>query len=382
MRSSSGYFGKSMISLLAGLGLATAMSFNSCSDVEFSDALSSNTKVPPGGLCLPGSQASGCIPPPPPRLVDYDDTFTVPASSSKVDILLVLDNSGSMRQDLTKLGERMDGLIAILDNGGVDWQMCHTLTDGSGATRDWALPQGVANRKLLLPSTVNKAQILFNTLDTLQDNGSGNEQGIVAIRNALSASANASCFRADAALSVVLISDEDEKSCGGRCLDWISSEIPTATQYREASSYRDQYRDLAAEDDPQGLVNFVKSTFNNKTFINHSIVIKPGDAACYDEQDQNNPGFFGVQYSRLQALTGGILGSICAASYADQLTAMGQRTRDAINSVTLRCAPVSAPTVTISPATAATWSVSGNKIIFSMPVLEGTQVRVRYTCAE
>lgn len=384
MRSSMRVKQKSLLAFMLVTGLAVASSFNACSDVKFSEVLSSGGGGG-GGLCLPGSQASGCIPDDPPILVDYNDTFTVPASSNRVDILLVLDNSGSMKQDLTKLAERMDGLIQILDNGGIDWQMCHVLT-GTGAAsdaRDWAVPTTVANKKVLLPSTPNKAAVFLNSMAAIDDNGSGNEQGIVAIREALGRAGNASCFRANAALSVVLISDEDEKSCGGRCLDWQSSEVPTATQYRGAQDYRNQYRALEAEDNPQDLVNYVKNNFNNKTFINHSIVIKPGDTACYDIQDRSNPGFYGVQYSRLQALTGGVLGNICADSFADQLTAMGQRTRDAINSVTLRCSPVVAPVVAISPAAAGvTWSVNGNKIIFSAPIIEGTQVNVRYTCAE
>ena len=370
-----GFTRHSIITVLAGAGLTVAMSFNSCSDVKFSENASN------GDLCLPGEGSPDCQP----ELVDYEDNFTVPASTKKVDILLVLDNSGSMSTDLTKLAARLDGLIEILDNGGIDWQMCHVLT-GTGSdslARDWSMPSGIINKKVLLPSTPNKTSVFLNTTNTIPKSGSGNEQGIIAIREALIASENAPCFRTDAALSVVLISDEDEKSCGGRCLDWITSEVPAAPQYRDGSEYRKQYRELVEQDDPQKLVDWVKATYGNKVFITHSIVIQPGDNSCYDVQDKTSPAFFAVLYKRLQSLTGGIAGNICADSYADQLTDMGNRTRDAINSVTLRCAPVLAPVVSFNPAMpSVTWAVSGDKVIFSTAVPEGTLVNVKYVCAK
>lgn len=374
---------RAILVLLISMGMGVSLLFNACSEVKFSEAPTSNGSLGGGtdtdGNCPPGSTASGCVTPTiPQQLVDYTDLFTVPASSSKVDVLLVLDNSGSMTADLLKLGERMDGLIQILDNGGINWQMCYVVTDGSGTTRNWT---GL-NSRLLLPSTANKSAVFLNTMNSIANNGNGNEQAIVSIKSALMSPGNSECFRTDAALSVVTISDEDEKSCGGRCKDWTTSEIPTAVQYRDASNYRSQYRDLVDDDSPQGLVDYVKAFHNNKTFISHAIVIRPGDAACYDIQDKASPGFYGVQYSRLQSLTGGVLGDICADSYASQLTAMGQRTRDAINSVTLKCSPIGTPVVSVSPGATPGWSVSGNKVLFSTSLTEGTQIQVKYRCAQ
>ena len=161
--------------------------------------------------------------------------------------------------------------------------------------------------------------------------------------------------------------------------------MPTATQYRDAIEYRKQYRDLVAtEDDPQTLMREVQSFVGERSYINHSITIKPGDTACYDIQDKSSPAFYGVHYSRLQAISGGVLGDICAASYADQLTAMGQRTAQTINSVSLKCAPIAAPEVSVTPALASgvSYSMTGNKLVFSDQVPTGTSVRVKYTCAE
>lgn len=367
------------VTLVTIVSLAVTFAFNACSDVGFSQSQSSTD--PGGPLCEAGQP--GCDGPeePPKKLVDYNDNFTIPLSSSKVDILLVLDNSQSMRPDLQKLAAKLDGLIQILDNGGIDWQMCHVLTGGGNdsVARNWAS----INKKVLLPSTANKTSIFTSTIDNIPENGNGDEAGVQAIREALSNSQNSDCFRNGVALSVVLISDEDEKSCGGRCEKWESSEVPTATQYRDAKDYRRQFRNVDSWNDPATLVNWVKTNFNDKTLVTHSIVVQPGDVGCYDAQDSSYPAFFAKVYSRLQAMTGGIAGNICAASYSQQLIEMGKRTRDSINSVSLRCAPVGTSTVKLTPTpSGTTWSMNGNKVVFSQPVSEGTSVNVKYTCLE
>jgi hypothetical protein len=372
-----------------GFGLFLALAFNSCSDVSFSNKSNDTVQNP---QCQPPN----CPPTPDPTPTSYTDTFNIPKTVNKADILLVLDNSGSMEPDLAKLADKLDGLIEILDKGGVDWRMCYTktgvTTDPNRSVLEWKATDSSGNvvqtgARVLTPATADKRNIFLTTIDHLSDFGTGSstEQGIASMGQILKSSLNRDCFRDDSALATVVISDEDEKSCGGRCADYQSSENPSGPQYWSAKAYTDQYRAMSSENQPETLVKLIKDMWSEKSYVHHSIVVRKDDYSCYDKQDSEFPAFFGLTYSRLQSLTGGILGDICADSYATQLQSMGERIRDAINSVTLRCMPDATPPVqvTVSPAlpTGVTWSSTGNKILFSSALPEGSQVVVKYNCS-
>lgn len=363
---------KSLLNVAAVLSstLAFTLSFNNCSGVNFETQKSSVGDQGTGG----GGGGT--------TLVPYDDTFVISNLSKKADVLLMLDNSGSMSEDLKKLAQKLDGLIAILDQGGIDWQMCYTTTDvynSGGQILNWA---GVGSR-VLLPSTANKSQVFLDTMNAIGDGGSGNEQGIFSTKLAIENSNNSDCFRPDAALSVVLISDEDEHSCGGRCENATSNEHPGGVQHRQAYKYANQYVPMTIDNQPETLIKAVRDQWSEKPFIFNSIIVKPDDFACYDSQDVVTVTFFGKTYARLQSLTGGVLGNICADSFASQLTAMGESTKAVINSVTLKCTPVGMPTVTLIPADPSiAWQNTGNKVVFSKPLSLGSSVRVQYNCLQ
>jgi hypothetical protein len=374
---------KSLIAVcgLAAVGLTLALGFNSCSDVEFSKVAASSGPNDP--QCV-GTDCPGTV-----KYVNYDDDFMISAYSNKADILLVLDNSGSMRPDLLELADKLNGLVGVLDENTVDWRMCYITTNNyaGGGVLEWKKTvSGKAQstgQKVLLPSTADKSQIFLTTIDNLPTGGTGNEQGIATMGQAIKNNLNRDCFRDDAVLSVVLISDEDEKSCGGRCENYTSNEHPGGKQTRDARFYREQYKEIGAENLPDTIIKTVKDEMPEKAFIVNAIVIRKGDYACYDSQDVEAPAFFGLTYETLQSRTGGILGDICAPSYSSQLEDMGKRTVDTVKSISLRCAPVSAPTVTITPASpTTTWTVAGDKILFSQALPQGSVVNVKYTCAE
>jgi hypothetical protein len=372
--------GKFFVIFCSVMMIGSGTLFNSCSPVNFS---AEKAVIKP--LC----QNPPCDDDP--TIVNHRDIYNVPPYSNKTDIFLVLDNSGSMDADLLKLANKLDGLINILDAGSVDWQMCYTTTDVNalaGRALTWldSAPGGIQDtgQIVLKSSTANPTSKFLVSINNLPSNGSGNERGIEAAHLALDASENASCIRNDAALAIILISDEDERSCGGRCETWTASEIGS-TDNRAGTEYARQYSPLLDIDMPANLVSFVNSNWSvEKPFIVHSIVIRPGDNACYAAQDAEAPAFFGKLYADLQSSTGGVLGDICAGSYANQLEEMGERTRDAINSITLKgnCTPLSTPVVTVtSPPTGLTWSFAGNKVLFSAPI-DGLHIEVAYSCLQ
>lgn len=350
------------LALIMALTSTLLLSFNNCSDVSFKTNTLDSIVRPvgdpePGG----GGGGSGGGNNPPSNLKSYVYDGLVPAYADKADLFFVLDNSGSMSAELQKLGERMDGLVATLDAAGIDWQMCFTTTDigrHNGLAQQWLQKSqsgsySKTSRTVIYRADADRAARYLDTMTGLlsQGTGSGTEEGIKAAYRAVTTIQNEACFRSDAALSVILISDEDERSTGNN---------------------------LTLENQPSNFTTTVNNLWPEKSVFYHSIIWRPNDNAC----SRNGGANVGNTYAQLTAATGGILGDICATSYADQLINIGTRTTEGLKSINLQCAPYGAPQVTLTPASAITWRVEGNKIIFASNLPAGTRIVVNYQCAE
>jgi hypothetical protein len=391
---------KTRLSLAVFLGL-TLVSFQNCSDVSFSSSSNDDNGGggPPAVQCDPGQvvdSQGNCR-----NLIDRVTTATVAPTGSEVDILLVIDNSGSMAADNRRLASRMADFVNRLQNSGLSWQVCYTTTgvgpysdngttyqseDGRALT--WLSDTGSNTNEIVLsPSSPGNLSERF-TRSLGQFAGSsanGNERGIVAKTLAVERTDNSSCFRTGAILSTIIISDEDEASCGGRCQR--SSDEATMTG-RGLTNYTRQYRALSSENMPETLVQRVRARFGeNKKFVANSIVIRsnPKDLTCYHAQDASHPAFYGKVYESLSVLTGGVVGSICSSDYAAELGQIASRIEESLSSITLDCAPYDKKvSVSYSPAApnSQTYKVEGNKLIFTPKLTEGTTVTASYQCLQ
>ena len=239
-----------------------------------------------------------------------------------VDILFVVDNSGSMNFERSNLAQRIDGMINVIN--GLDWQIAVISTDssGTGANKDGNLIEmrGLPGQ-YILDSNMNQAtaQNIFG--DTVQNfpGGSGTEEGIYSSKRVIDKYLNGEVnhtnfIRNGADLSIVVLSDEDEASNGGS----------------------------NARITPQQFVNFVDSSFNGqKNMVFHSIITRPGDSTCLSGEG----AAYGDEYDALSRLTGfgqpggAIIGSVCNQDYTSQLRDIGQSVKDLRNSIQLQCAP-------------------------------------------
>lgn len=376
-------------------------SFNACSDVKFAEGQNAASKAPTGGNLGQGDngdngndggntdcqQSSNC------QLKEYQDKVTVPYSSGKIDILLVVDNSASMTEENAEMSQKLNGMVSTLENAGASWQMCYTTTHvqyngNAGKALEWKTKSGSSvvstGQRVLSNSTTNKDEVFQTTMANIQlgqgQDGSGNEQGIAATRIAIDQSSNQNCFRNDAALTVIFLSDEDEASCGGRCAN--GSEEPGLADWA-TGYYTAAYAPLSDFNKYNVLMNRVAAKWPGKAFTAHAIVVKPGDRQCWDWQDYTAPAFYGVEYKKLQSATGGILGDICANSYSAQLTNIANRTLESMGSISLKCVPVSDPIVTINPNPGnVSVTRSGNKVFFNPGLSSGTEVTLKYTCLQ
>lgn len=351
--------------LILFLTFGILTTFNNCSGVEFkkSDNQQGSTVAPVD------CEGAGCESPTTPVIVDKTFSYTTLARLNKVDILLVIDNSQSMIDERAELADRLDGFVQNLDASGIDWQMCFLTTHvvgnpDAGLARKWS---GL-NKIVLDKNTTDRVQVFADSINGVPQgsstDGSGREQGIGATYEALAKSQNQSCFRSDSGLAVIVLSDEDELSCGGRCQD--GSE-------------------LSLKNLPETLISTVNEKFlGKKPFTFHSIVIRPQDQACLMmQEDQGYDAYVGEVYAEISKKSGGILGNICASEYASQLQIIGERIGETLSSYSLDCAPVAGSLeVFVQGVKTTNFQLLGNKLIFNPELGPNTQLSGKYRCLQ
>ncbi|MCB0350512.1 MAG: VWA domain-containing protein [Bdellovibrionales bacterium] len=334
-----------------------------CSDVNFT---SIDSSVKPLCVQSPSAQSSDeCV-----KMRLVNQSFSPPVGAQAVDILFVVDNSGSMKAQLLELGNRFPNFISSL--AGLNWQICVTTTDVRADKQDGKLLSFSNGEKWINTQTTNAESKFLELLANMPTNGSGDERGILAINRALDR--DEGCFRSGAALSTVVLSDEDERSTGG---------------HDQASS---QYRVLEPRDYASSVFETLSAKmWTQKVYSHHSIVIAPNDSQCLASQAaEGSASWYGTHYAELTKRTEGILGNICASDYGQQLSFIGQNIQDTIASVPLECDPYTAsglPIVMaeaailkILPATTSKATLAGNKINFSPALAPGTTVTLKYYC--
>jgi hypothetical protein len=355
-------------------------------------------------------------------MLDYDVQVNV--SGGKVDVLFVDDNSASMSTEQHAVATRFSSFINTLDAQSIDYRIGIITTSLSSPAnnspyKDGNLVSFSDGSKFIVPTSTNKITMFASAIErqetincesflaanpnltTAQYQAncpSPDERGIYAAN--LTIQNNPSGFiRGDAALAVIFLSDEDERS----------SLYPTYAQYS-----------VEELDMPQTLISKVQSYYPGKSFTAHSIIAKPGplngvsaqvaadriwtawningdeasnalptnlfsggDSTCLNTQGtqiNNVSGSYGYLYALATRLTSGVEGDVCASDYASQLSSIGNQLTLPVNSISLACASPTDLTVTFLIGSTVSHSVSGSQIQFVSNLAPGTQVRVQYKC--
>lgn len=258
------------------------------------------------------------------RFSTYQTNRMIDGSNPMVDILFVIDTSGSMNYERSSLANRFAGFIDKIKD--LDWQIAVTTTDVvNNYTNNPNRQYTKGKLDVLTTQNGQGIQILTSAMDPVfaqqtfgnriqsYPEGDWREQGIYATALAIDRfvageNVHGQFFRSNANLAVVVLTDEDENSNGSNL----------------------QYT-------PQAFLDHVNTSFGGQKNIQwHSIVVNSGDQAC-DDVRNHVPG---AQYELLSSLTGGIVGSVCATDYATQLQNMGTAVQQSQRDVTLQCPPV------------------------------------------
>lgn len=251
--------------------------------------------VTPPGIGAP-RLIPGQILPPVVRGPRQTDAFA--QDPARVDVLWVIDNSGSLNTERDRLARQFDRFLSVLINGGVDYHVGVTSTDLSPITGDAGRLRGPArwiDRTTADPRGAFRAAVTFPA-----DSEVSLEEGLAAMAAALtpplSNGFNAGFARDDAALAVIVVSDEDDGSLG-----------PVAYFTRLLLGLKGPGREAN---------------------ISFSAVAGPLPSGCVPQGEEN---IFGAEaeaaarYEEIVDATGGLFESVCSPDFAPFVEALATR---------------------------------------------------------
>jgi len=315
------------------------------------------------------------------------------AAKKPVDILFIVDTSGSMSEEQTYLATNFDSFINKMKSSGIQFQTALTSTDicdpynaltpecpvsygGSFETHLQGRFVGTAGRTVLKDSDADLVS-KFNAYAKMGTNGSGFEHGLraahLAIEKSLSG-VNQALIRSNAFLSVIVVSDEEDDGIG-----LSQKDAPTGKNFTTEGLTNFKY----THNDFISYVNGVKGKGN---FAVTAITGTRDQAGKLCTSAHSNPLEEGTQYINAAKATGGSVQSICEANWSQSLGEIGQDLAAQISQIALQKTPyVPSLLVKVNDVTVTTWEyVAGSntiKFLASSTPPPGSQISVTYLAA-
>jgi hypothetical protein len=148
-----------------------------------------------------------------PSIVKKEESFLQKSSENKkIDILWVVDNSGSMQDEQNSLAFNFESFITDFIQKDVDFKMAVTTTDTSWGHKGELIGNLTDLTSIAAASDINGFLNNFKETIKVGINGSGHEKGLSASKSFISN--KASWLREDAMLAIVYLSDEEDQSSG------------------------------------------------------------------------------------------------------------------------------------------------------------------------
>lgn len=227
----------------------------------------------------------------------------------KIDILWVIDNSGSMASSQTNLANNFNSFINRFSQLNYDFHMGVTTTDAYLAyhyhndSRSKLRDGAGSNHSgvfIIDKDTPNMTQTFITNI-TQGIGGNGDERAFSSLEHTLGNQLNNGFLRAGAFLAVIVVSDEDDFSH----YDWQNgtSSYVFTENYNNSTmfpiSHFTSYLDgLTASDATTGIRNYSVST------------ISITDSTCLAQLNGNSQKV-SQRYQQLAIATGGTVGSLC-----------------------------------------------------------------------
>jgi hypothetical protein len=222
----------------------------------------------------------------------------------KIDILWVVDNSGSMDTSQQQLAANFQSFINRFETLKFDFHLSVTATDawktlfieGSQHSR---FRDGNAEHSgvFVLDRNTPDLASVFMTNVRLGVRGTGDERAFQSFKAALNNPANSDFRRKDAFLAIIIVSDEDDFSHPEYAFNHSNYDDPTLEKVSDYVDFLDQY----TEKDP------------NASLRNYSVSsITIQNQECVDQLGIDGfERYPGKRYLELTEATGGVKGDLC-----------------------------------------------------------------------
>ncbi len=353
------------------------------------------------------------------RIVMKSKNFDVNVAGDKVDIIINIDNSGSMEYEQTSMAGRIANFMAPF--AGLDYHIAITTTspiggivagtyiwkpelnyvdgkftelDDSGTFCIKSSQHTQAQAQAFVENNVIRSLNLLDDLGNILVDGNGNtwpegngfERGIMTTRRSLERTLageqnDNTCIRdGSVPKHVILISDEDET---------IYEEDENSNPIINPTTNAPTPLPDIGRSSGTSLRNYVSLNYGNNTvFKFHSIIVNPLNSEgvnCLAGHGRS----LGVEYAKLSQETGGYIGSVCAADYGTQLGEIGKIISDSSLTETVECVAIpneqgdmgQVVDRTNEQEVAIGYAFNGDKVDFANLLPQG-QYRIDYYCFE
>ena len=301
-------------------------------------------------VCLPALLLVGCVDY---TIQDPDDDAAEPvfveerfvqAALPKVDVLFVVDSTGSMAGEQASFSASAAEFVGVLDALDVSYQLGVVTTDpedgGALLGRPWILTGATDD-----PAAALAAALTVGTASPPP--ASGLYAAILALEDA--AGLNRGFHRADASLQVVFVSDGDDESD-----DWLA--------------------------DPVGDFLSVLSEKGGTHAARASAVVGDTPGGCDGSNGTAEPA---PRYTEVAESSGGVVASICASSFGDVAAALGDASVEWQTSFPLQAVPAANTlVVSVDGARTSAWRLEGATLIFDVAPAPDSTINVRYQLVE
>lgn len=292
---------------------------------------------------------------------DQTDNFQQ-SKNPKIDILFVVDDSGSMSDNQRDLGRNFKSFIQLAKTFNVDFQLGVTTTDtgGNNPFGGNKTPGELRGSPTIMTNSTPNLETIFQQNVNVGTNGSAKEAGLEAARLALShplatTGKNKGFLRKDASLAVIVVSDEPDQS-------------PQAVQY-----YINFFRNI------KGVRNVDQFRFS--AVIGYDPVTKKNQCSKSGAGGSASASSQG-RYLAVANATRGVAASICT-DWAGTLRQLGALSFG-LRSQFFLTRPADPTTVkvkvngTAAPSTDWSYDAQTNSVVFKKPPAAGVTISVNY----
>jgi hypothetical protein len=236
------------------------------------------------------------------------DTYTQQAAS-KIDVLWVVDNSGSMAPRQENLARNFGSFITEFTRNSIDYRIGITTTDifkEAGRL--------VGNPKIITPTTPNAATVFANNIK-VGANGSPYEVGLDAAKLAIDLQNQAN--------AAAVLQCKGACPSSGRAVCEAKCETDTVFQFLRRDAYLYLIFVSDEEDRSSQDVRFFYRYFETAKGVGNDGTVTT--AAIMGDVPSNTCGATpGTRYKALSDLTGGEVGSICDANFNTTLAKLAK----------------------------------------------------------